>query len=67
MKPTKFKLFKMEDGSVVLRGYSPMATGGYFNVEIIKRQLAGGSLAGVRNHARHLAKAWSVPLEDKLA
>ena len=65
MKPTKYELFKRDDGSVVLRAHSPEAVQGYFNVEIVKSRAA--YLPGLREHAEHLAARWGVPFEDKTA
>ena len=65
MKPTKYELFKRDDGWVVLRAHSPEAVQGDFNVEIVKSREA--FLPGLRKHAEHLAARWGVPFEDKTA
>ena len=64
MKPTKYELFRRDDGTVVLRAHSPEAIQGWFNVEVVKS--AGAYLPGLRRHAEHLANACGVPLEDQL-
>lgn len=64
MRPTSYALF--QDGNrVILRGYSPTAVDGFWNVEIMNR-FNGGALPGLRRHAEHLASAWGVPLDDRL-
>ena len=64
MKPTKYELFRRDDGTVILRAHSPEAVQGFWNVEVIKS--AAVYLPGLRKHAEHLAEAWGVPLEDRL-
>lgn len=65
MKPTKYELFKKDAHTVVLRAYSPEAVQGFWNVEVVKTYT--NRLPGLRKHAQHLAEAWGVPLEDRLA
>lgn len=65
MKPIRYELFKRDPWTVVLRAYSSEAVGGFWNVEVVKTTDA--YLPGLRAHAKHLAEAWNVPLEDKLA
>lgn len=66
MKPTKYELLE-DKGRIILRAFSPDAVQGFWNVEVMKPHEPGRPLQGLRRHAQHLAEAWGVPLEDKLA
>lgn len=66
MKPTRYELVE-DKGWIILRAFSPDVAQGWWNVEVMKHAPGRPPVPGLRKHAQHLAEAWGVPLEDKLA